>query len=145
MIAQTIQLSLAPVFVLVAIGQILNALSVRYGRVIDRSRAMQEMYEKTSGREHDIVAMEIRGLDRRIKLMSSAIRAMVLSGLAIGTTVALLFLDEIAGVGIYQVAAGVFLVAIALLMWALLLFLREIQVSAEMLRVPRKLLELGDE
>jgi hypothetical protein len=114
MIAQTIQLSPAPVFVLVAIGQILSALSVRYGRVIDRSRAMQEMYEKTSGREHDIVVMEIRGLDRRIKLMSSAIRTMVLSGLAIGTTVALLFL-------------------------------REIQVSAEMLRIPRKLLELEDE
>ena len=145
MIAQTIQLSPAPVFVLVAIGQILSALSVRYGRVIDRSRAMQEMYEKTSGREHDMVVMEIRRLDRRIKLMSSAIRAMVLSGLAIGTTVGLLFLDEIAGVGIYQVAAAVFLIAIALLMWALLLFLREIQVSAEMLRIPKKLLELEDE
>ena len=145
MIAQTIQLSLAPVFVLVAIGQILNARSVRYGRVIDRSRTMQELYETTSGRDHDMVVMEIRGLDWRIALMGSAIRAMVLSGLAVGATVALLFLNEIAGVVVYQIAAAVFLIAIALLMWALVLFLREIQASAEMLRIPRKLLELEDE
>lgn len=42
MIAQTIQLALAPVFVLVALGNIMNLLSSRLGRVVDRSRSLQE-------------------------------------------------------------------------------------------------------
>ena len=50
MIAQTIQLALAPVFVLVAIGNIMNILSTRLGRVVDRSRHLQERHAETAGR-----------------------------------------------------------------------------------------------
>ena len=53
MIAQTIQLALAPVFVLVAIGNILNLLSSRLGRVVDRSRHLQERHMATEGPDHD--------------------------------------------------------------------------------------------
>ena len=41
-IAQTIQLSLAPVFMLAAIGQILNVLAGRLARVIDRARILEQ-------------------------------------------------------------------------------------------------------
>ena len=47
MIAQTIQLALAPVFVLVAIGNIMNLLSTRLSRVVDRSRHLQERHVAT--------------------------------------------------------------------------------------------------
>ena len=40
------------------------------------------------------------------------------------------------------VAAGTFVVALALLIWGLLLFLRETQVAAQALRIPRDYLEL---
>src|SRR5690606_27453678 len=59
-IAQTIQLALAPVFVLVAIGNIMNILSTRLGRVVDRSRVLQTLHATTSGVEHDAVVREIR-------------------------------------------------------------------------------------
>ena len=59
MIAQTIQLALAPVFVLVAIGNILNLLSSRLGRVVDRSRDLQGLHMATEGIEHDMVVAEI--------------------------------------------------------------------------------------
>jgi len=142
MIAQTIQLALAPVFVLVAIGNIMNLLSTRLSRVVDRSRHLQERHVATEGPDHDMVVAEIRLLDRRISLITRAIRLMVISGLSIGTTVAVLFLEEIAGLNLQLVAAGVFLVAVALLMWALVLFLRETQVAAAQLRIPRGFLEL---
>ena len=48
MIAQTIQLALAPVFVLVAIGNIMNILATRLGRVVDRSRVLQQLHGTTS-------------------------------------------------------------------------------------------------
>ena len=145
MIAQTIQLALAPVFVLVAIGNILNLLSSRLGRVVDRSRQLQDRHTATSGPVHDMVVLEIRMIDKRISLITRAIRLLVLSGLTIGTTVAILFLEEFVAVNLQLVAAGVFLISVGLLMWALVLFLREAEVSAKQLRIPRDYLELERE
>ena len=142
MIAQTIQLALAPVFVLVAVGNILNLLSSRLGRVVDRSRKLQERHLEVEGHDRDEVVAEIRMIDRRIFLITRAIRLMVTSGLFIGTTVAVLFLEELVKLNLQRVAAATFLIAVGLLMWALVLFLRETQVSAQQLRIPRMYLEL---
>lgn len=142
MIAQTIQLALAPVFVLVAIGNILNLLSSRLGRVVDRSRDLQERHMTTEGREHDDIVAEIRMIDKRIRLITRAIRLMVICGLFIGTTVAVLFFDELVSFNLQRLAAVTFLIAVGLLMWALVLFLRETQISAQQLRIPRMFLEV---
>lgn len=72
MIAQTIQLALAPVFVLVAIGNIMNILSGRLGRVVDRSRHLQNRHPDTQGPEHDAIVREIRLADSRIALIGRA-------------------------------------------------------------------------
>jgi hypothetical protein len=47
-----------------------------------------------------------------------------------------------AGYPLEKLAAVFFILAIALLMWALLLFLRETRVAAATLRIPRDYLEL---
>ncbi|MCR2835242.1 DUF2721 domain-containing protein [Parerythrobacter lacustris] len=142
MIAQTIQLALAPVFVLVAIGNIMNILTSRLARVVDRSRELRRQHAATEGAEHDMVVLEIRIVARRIHLVGRALRLLVLSGLSIGLTVGLLFVEEMAGASLQPVAAGTFIVAIGMLMWALLLFLRETQIAAESLRIPETFLEL---
>lgn len=141
MTAQTIQLALAPVFVLVAIGGIMNTLSIRLGRVVDRSRELQELHGETSGGEHDMVVREIRSLDLRIVIIGRALLLLVLSSLAIGVTVVLLFLEEFAHVGLNPVAAGTFIVAIGLFMWSLVLFLRETREATAALRIPEMYLE----
>ena len=142
MIAQTIQLALAPVVVLVAIGNILNLLSGRLGRVVDRSRQLQDRFTGTEGPDREELVAEIRMIDQRISLITRAIRLMVIGGLAIGVTVAVLFLEELVRLNLQRLAAATFLLAVGLLMWALVLFLREIQVSAQQLRIPRMYLEL---
>ncbi|MDP3907929.1 DUF2721 domain-containing protein [Novosphingobium sp.] len=142
MIAQTIQLALAPVFVLVAIANIMNLLSTRLGRVVDRSRQLQDRHTATSGADHDAVVIEMRAIAQRIHLITRAIFLLVLSGLAIGVTVAVLFLEEFVAIRLQVAAAGLFLVAIGLLMWALMLFLAETRVASAQLRIPRSLLEL---
>jgi hypothetical protein len=141
MIAQTIQLALAPVFVLVAVGNILNLLSTRLGRIVDRSRVLQEMHRETSGVDHDMVVREIRLIDRRIDLVGRAILLLVLSGIAIGSTVAVLFLEELLGANLQNIASITFIVAIGLLMWGLILFLRETREASRALRIPEELLE----
>jgi hypothetical protein len=145
MIAHTIQLALAPVFVLVAIGNIMNILSARLGRTVDRARRLQELHAATEGEEHDRIVAEIRSVDRRIGLITRALRWLVMGGLAIGVTVAILFLEELLGYRLEKVAAGFFLIAIALLMWGLTLFLHEIRIAAASLRIRKDFLELDRE
>jgi hypothetical protein len=142
MIAQTIQLALAPVFMLVAIGNIMNILSHRLGRIVDRSRLLQERHAETSGMEHDMVVREIRLVDRRIQLVGRAMLALVLAGISVGLVVVLLFAEEFADLRLQPVVAGAFLVAIGLIMWALLLFLRETREASAALRIPETYLEL---
>ena len=145
MIAQTIQLALAPVFVLVAIGNLLNLLSSRLGRVVDRARHLQARHTATQGNEHDQVVAEIRLIDVRIRLITRAVFALVVSGLAIGSTVVILFIQQLFAADLQLLAALTFVVAIGLLMWALVLFLRETRVSAQQLRIPCGFLELDRE
>ena len=141
-IAHTIQLALAPVFVLVAMGNIMNILSTRLARVVDRSRHLQKAHVETRGPEHDRVVWEIRILDKRIHLIGRSILLLVLSGLTIGLCVALLFVQELFGVNLQQVAAAAFMLAIFLLMAALTLFLSEIRTATASLRIPEDYLEL---
>jgi hypothetical protein len=142
MIAQTIQLSLAPVFVLVAIGNIMNILTTRLGRIVDRSRDLQVLHATTVGLEHDAVVIEMRFVDRRIELIGNALLVLVLSGIGIGVTVGMLFLGEMLGQE-WRIATQVsFFAAITLLMLALIYLLLETRLVAQTLRLPPELLEL---
>ena len=71
MIAQTIQLALAPVFVLVAIGNILNLLSGRLGRVVDRSRHLQDRFTGTEGPDREELVAEIRMIEAALARIES--------------------------------------------------------------------------
>lgn len=142
MIAQTIQLALAPVFVLVAIGNIMNILTTRLGRIVDRSRQLQHLYSETTGRDHDALVIEIRYIDRRIHLIGRALTMLVLSGLGIGVTVGVIFGGELLGQEFRALTGSLFFLSIALLMVALVHLLRETRIVASSLRIPEELLEL---
>jgi len=139
MIAHTIQLALAPVFLLVAIGNIMNILSQRLGRIVDRSRVLQDRHRQTLGEEHDLIVREIRLVDRRIHLIGRAILLLVVSGLIVGVVVAVLFVEEFLRLDLREFAASGFILAIALLMGALLL--RETREATAALRIPEEFLE----
>lgn len=142
MIAQTIQLALAPVFVLVAIGNIMNILTTRLGRIVDRSRQLQKAHAETTGKAHDIVVIELRYVDRRIHLIGRALLLLVVSGLAIGVTVGALFIGEMTHLELRTATGVTFFIAIALLMGALVNLLMETRIAASSLRLPAELLEL---
>jgi len=142
MIVQTIQLALAPVFVLVAIGNMLNMMASRLSRVVDRTREMQAAYMQTKGEEHDASVRELRMLARRTQLIGRAQLMMVLSAITIGLTVVLIFSGEFLDAATGPVLAISFAAAIALLLAGLVLFLMETRVASEQLRVPLNFLEL---
>lgn len=140
-IAQTIQLAIAPVFLLAGIGAFLNVLAGRLARVVDRSRVLELLHAESSGAEHERHVWELRLIDRRIALVNAAIAFNVASAIAVCLLVALLFVTQLAGLAYRTAVALAFIIAMALLMTGLILFLIEVNLAIRALRVRKELLE----
>lgn len=143
-IAQAIQLSVAPVFLLAGIGAILNLLASRLSRVIDRSRQLEILYPESTGPEHDRHVWELRLLDRRMMLVNAAIFLIVSSAIAIALVVAVLFVAELAHLNIGNIVAIAFILAMLLFVCGLILFLIETRVAIHAFRIREELLERGE-
>lgn len=143
-IAETIQLSVTPVFLLVATGSLLNVFTGRLARVVDRSRRLMEIWAETEGAEHERVVAELRVVDRRIDVINNSIAAAVACGIVVCLLVALLFTQAVAGFDLGLAAAWVFAVAMLLLLVSLVLFLIEVRLAIRTIHVPMELLELEE-
>lgn len=140
-IAQTIQLSLAPVFMLTGIGALLNVLAGRMARVVDRARNLEALHPRSTGHEHDRHVWELRLLDRRITIINAALFLAVSSAVMICTVVALLFIAELGDFRIGSTVAVAFIVAMALLIAALVCFTVEVRISLRAIHIRAELLE----
>lgn len=140
-IAQAIQLSVAPVFLLAGIGAILNLLASRLSRVIDRARQLEKLHPESTGSERDRHVRELRLLDRRMKLVNAAIFLIVSSAIAIALVVAVLFVAELAHLNIGNIVAIAFILAMLLFVCGLILFLIETRVAIHAFRIREELLE----
>ncbi|WP_260580603.1 DUF2721 domain-containing protein [Sphingopyxis sp. PET50] len=143
-IAGTIQLSVTPVFLLVATGGLLNVFTGRLARVIDRSRVLIELWSETQGHEHDRVVAELRVVDRRMDVINNSIAAAVGCGIVVCLLVALLFAQAFVGFNLGAAAAWVFALAMLLLLASLVLFLVEVRLATRTIHVPLELLELEE-
>ncbi len=137
-IAHTIQLAVAPVFLLAGLGQLLNLLATRLSRVIDRARWIEERYHEL---DRSRAVRELRLLDRRMSIISWAITLCTVSAVAVCLVVAGLFLARLMGMGFGRSVAGLFILAMALLVAALGLFLFEVHFANRSIRIRNELLE----
>ncbi len=140
-IAQTIQLSISPVFLLAGIGAVLNVIAGRLGRVVDRARSLEKLHPQSSGPDHDRHVWELRLLDRRMSVINSALFLCVSSAVAVCFVVALLFVAELVDLHIGTVVALVFILATSLLTAGLIMFMIEVRMSLRATRVRVELLE----
>ncbi|KQM64157.1 hypothetical protein ASE75_09100 [Sphingomonas sp. Leaf17] len=139
-IAQTIQLSLGPVFMLAAIGQLLNVLAGRLSRVIDRSRKLEDLHPRSSGPERERYVMELKLLDRRMSIINAALFLSVSSAIAVCTLIGLLFVAVLAGLHFGTIVAICFILAMVLLVASLISFMIEVRVSLRAIHVREELL-----
>lgn len=140
-IAQTIQLSVTPVFLLVATGSLLNVLMGRLSRVVDRSRTLMDLWPKTEGIDHKKVVDELGLADRRMQVINNSIGAAVGCGIVVCVCVALLFTQTFTGMNLAVATSCAFAVAMLLLLISLLLFLYEVRLAIRAIQVPMELLE----
>lgn len=137
-----LQSALTPVFLLVALGAMLNLFTGRLARIIDRSRELQVIYATTKGAEHDKIVEELRTLAVRIKIVNSAIGLGVLSAIVVSILIGMLFLMGVTGLMLTNESAMAFISAISLLAAALLLFLLEVRYAIYNVRIDEAYLEL---
>lgn len=139
-VAQTIQLSLSPIFMLTAIGALLNVLTGRLSRVVDRSRALEQLHPRSTGPEHDRHVWELRLLDRRITIINLALTLSVASAVLTCLVVALLFVGSLTDLQMGSAVAVSFILAMALLIVSLASFMVEVRLSLRAIHVREDLL-----
>jgi hypothetical protein len=135
-IANAIQLSIAPVFLLTGVGAILGVLTNRLARIVDRSRVLDERLQADpDGLEH--LASDVRMLSERARLVNRAIGMCTLGALLVCLVIVALFVSAFADAHLGRVIALAFTGAMLALIGALVNFLRETYLATRALRTGR--------
>jgi hypothetical protein len=134
-IAHVIQLSVAPVFLLTGIAGLLNVLTGRLGRVIDRARALERTLPEGDSGEAAATHDRLRTLAIRARWVNIAISLCVVSAMFIASVVMVLFASAFWGSDYRGVVAGLFIGAMLALIGGLVFFMREISLATSSLRI----------
>ncbi|HEX2678834.1 MAG TPA: DUF2721 domain-containing protein [Polyangiales bacterium] len=125
-ITHTIQLAIAPVFLLTALGTMLGVFSTRLGRIVDRARVLADRLPGASDELRSAIQEEIATLDRRRHLVNKAITFATAAALLVCVLIAVAFIGSILRIDSARMIAALFIAVMAAFISALLFFLREI-------------------
>lgn len=120
-----LQLAVGPVIVISGVGLVVLSMTNRYGRVIDRVRALCET-QRLKVRD---VGGQLAVLLRRARLLRTAIFLAVICLLLVTTVIILLFVAALARIEIAAVIAALFIGSMAAFSLALVFFCIEVNVS----------------
>jgi hypothetical protein len=139
-ISHTIQLSLAPAFLLVAIGNLIIILTNRLGRIIDRRRVL--LNQPPEIKNDPEVIHEIADLHHRRIFIYFAILFAVIGALLVCLVIAGAFIGALLNARLAEIVAGLFVLTMLFLVIAWTLFLREIYLSIRIGPHPSKPLSI---
>src|SRR5947208_16843548 len=94
-IAHVIQLAIAPVFLLTAVGTLLNVLVNRLGRSVDRRRSLVAALPSLDAGLAANAKGELEYVQRRVRLIYTAILLAVGAALLICLLIAIAFMDAL--------------------------------------------------
>ena len=134
-ITHTIQLAVAPVFLLTALGTTLAVLTTRLARVVDRARRLEagldgDPASPTRAAQVD----ELRRLAYRTRQIHWALTAGTTAAILVCLLIAVAFLGYLFGANFGVAVALLFILAISAYVVALTFFLREIFLAIGMMR-----------
>jgi hypothetical protein len=134
-ISHVIQVAVAPVFLLMAVGSVLGVLTGRLARIVDRARALdRQLHDADDDRQIARLQDDLRELQRRARLVNGAITLAVLCALLVALVIALLFLGAVYAMDNARLVALLFILAMAAFIGALVGFLRETYLATSGLR-----------
>lgn len=136
-ISQAIQLSIAPVFLLVGIAGFINAFVSRLSRVVDRSRVLEGLIAEATGEARDNALHELCILDRRARLVYVGITLGITTALLVCILIMTVFVEAFLGISHAVLIGGLFVAAMLSLIGTLVSFLREVFLAVRSLAVGR--------
>lgn len=125
-IAHVIQLAVAPVFLLTAVGTLLAVLTNRLGRSVDRRRVLAAyllMVDAPLARE---AREELDTVERRVHLIYGAIALAVICAIFVCLLISAAFVGAFVATELSRVLGVLFVLAMLALIGSLGIFLREI-------------------
>lgn len=131
----TLQLSVAPIILVSGVGLILLSLTNRFGRVIDRTRALAPIVAQSKGHDYERNVKQIRVLWRRALILRAAIALGLLSVLLASVLVMGLFAGTLFMLPVEWLLISCFILCVASLLGCLACFLIDIDLSLRALRL----------
>jgi MFS family permease len=125
-VARVIQLAIAPVFLLTAVGTIVGVLSARLARIVDRTRTLEDRLGQIAPADLTIAYEELGVLGRRMRLVYLAIGLSVVCALFVGLLIAIAFVGAFLSVDLSRFVGLLFIAAMLAFIGSLVVFLREI-------------------
>lgn len=140
LVSQLIQLSLVPVFLLLGIGQMLNVMTGRLARIIDRARWYDELL--ATGRIESINQAqnaELEALRQRMRFSNFAINFLSAAAVIICLTVILLLFNGISKTPLDNVILTLFITGMLAITGGVICFFFEVSIASRTLKIPKSL------
>ncbi len=132
-VGHIIQLAIAPVFLLTGVGTKLTVLTNRLGRIIDRSRVLEDRVSTAGMADMTDALAELETLYQRAKLINRAITLSTICGLLICMVIATLFVGDALNLALAQIIALFFVLGMLSLIGSFVYLLREIFIATKTL------------
>jgi hypothetical protein len=133
-VTRAIQLALAPVFLFTGIAGMLNVMTGRLSRIIDRGRALTE--GRVTLYSGEALEHQLGLLERRRHYVSLAITACTIAALLVCLVVVILFVEAVLRVPLDWLIGALFTGATVALVVGLAYFLREVHLATLTVRIP---------
>ncbi|HOX20050.1 MAG TPA: DUF2721 domain-containing protein [Gemmatimonadales bacterium] len=128
-VAHSIQLAVAPVFLLTGVGTMLGVLTNRLARIIDRARTLERTLPELPAAAVAEARAELTVLSRRARLIHRAITLSTSCALLICLVIVSLFAGVALGQDLSRLIVLLFTAALAAFVGGLLSFLLEIRAA----------------
>ncbi len=133
-ITHTIQLSVAPVFLLTALGTTLSVLVARLARIVDRARRVEARLRDEAGVVREASLAEIESLEGRVRLIHWALTFGTSAALLVCLLIAVAFVGYLLDIRVGPLMALLFIAAMGAYVGALVCLLREVGRAISTLR-----------
>jgi hypothetical protein len=135
-IAHIIELAIAPVFLIAGIGALLNVLTARLGRVVDRGRSLEAtLAAGPDGATRTRAVAELKAIGRRTSRINIAVTLATFAALLVCLVIVFLFAGELLAMNLARIVAALFIATMAALIAALCFFLGEIGLAIQTLKL----------
>lgn len=130
-----IQLSLAPIFLIVGIGQMVNVATGRLARIVDRARYCEEMMRDDATPVTASYIAELVALGRRMRFSNWAITFLIASAVTVCIDVILILINGTFNAELNVSIIVIFIFSLAFLTFGLAAFFFEVSIATTSLKI----------